>query len=184
MILGISQRELLIAVIVQSETPAISQAAHSKSVWNTKSSGTYQPIMSNPIISMLISKRHVIWWVCPILWYSQLLPSNQSTCFLWLSWHSFLPIFFILAFEGLATPGPTLRASITARSVTHCLSACILYPLICPTPGLLPITPTTSSYLHWSYLHWSSKKVWLWSLQSSSLHHIAALGSILFFIHK
>ena len=66
----------------------------------------------------------------------------------------------------------------------HCLSACILYPLICPTPGLLPITPTTSSYLHWSYLHWSSKKVWLWSLQSSSLHHKAALGSILFFIHK
>ena len=105
MILGISQRELLIAVIVQSEMPAISQAAHSKSVWNTKSSGTYQPIMSNPVISTLISKRHVIWWVCPILWYSQLLPSNQSTCFLWLSWHSFLPIFFVLAFEGLATPG-------------------------------------------------------------------------------
>ena len=105
MILGISQRKLLIAVIVQSETPAISQAAHSKSIWNTKSSGIYQPIMSDPVISTLISKQHVIWWVCPILQYSQPLPSNWSTCFLQLSWHFALPIFFVLAFEGLATPG-------------------------------------------------------------------------------
>ena len=104
-ILGISQCKLLIAIIVQSEMPALSKAAHSKSIWNTKSSGTYQPIMSNPIISMLIFKQHVIWWVCPILWYSWLSPSDRSTCFLWLSWHSFLPIFFILAFEDLATPG-------------------------------------------------------------------------------
>ena len=60
MILGISQRKLLIAIIVQSETPAISQAAHCKSDVKYKSSGTYQPIMSDLIISMLISKRHVI----------------------------------------------------------------------------------------------------------------------------
>ena len=60
MILGISQHKLLIAVIVQSEMPAISQVAHSKSDVKYKSSGTYQPIMSNPIISMLISKRHMI----------------------------------------------------------------------------------------------------------------------------
>ena len=105
MILGIGQHKLLIAIIIQSETPAISQAAHSKSISNTKSNGTYQPIMSNPVISMLISKRHVIWWVRPILQYSRPLPSDQSMCFLWLSWHSFLPIFFVLAFEGLATLG-------------------------------------------------------------------------------
>ena len=105
MILGISQRKLKIAVIVQSEMPAISQAAHSKSDMKYKSSGTYQPIMSNPVISTLISKRHVIWWVCPILRYSRPSPSNRSTFFLWLSWHSFLPIFFVLASEGLATPG-------------------------------------------------------------------------------
>ena len=60
------------AVIVQSETPALSKVAHSKSIWNKKSSGTYQPIMSNPAISMLISKQHVIWWVCPICQYSHL----------------------------------------------------------------------------------------------------------------
>ena len=68
-----------------------------------KSSGTYQPIMSNPTISTLISKRHVIWWVRPILQYSWPLPSDRSTCFLRLSRHSFLPIFFVLTFEGLAT---------------------------------------------------------------------------------
>ena len=31
MILGISQRKLLIAIIIQSETPALSKAAHSES---------------------------------------------------------------------------------------------------------------------------------------------------------
>ena len=108
-ILGISQCKLLIAIIVQSEMPALSKAAHSKSIWNTKSSGTYQPIMSNPVISTLISKRHVIWWVHSILQYSRLSPSDQSTCFLW---HSSLPIFFILSFEGLATLGwPCRQAS-------------------------------------------------------------------------
>ena len=61
--------------------------------------------MSNPIISTLISKRHVIWWVCPILQYSQPLPSDRSTYFLQLSLRSALPIFFVLASEGLATPG-------------------------------------------------------------------------------
>ena len=148
MILGISQRELLIAVIVQSETPAISQVAHSKSVWNTKSSGTYQPIMSNPIISTLISKRHVIWWVCPILWYSQLLPSNQSTCFLRLSWHSFLPIFFVLAFEGLATPGqPCGQASRPDPWHTVCLLAFFIHSFVqhlgyYPSPLLHPPTFT------------------------------------------
>ena len=85
--------------------PAISQVAHSKSIWNTRSSGTYQPIMSNPIISTLVSKWHVIWWVCPILWYSQPLPSDRSTCFLQLSWRSALPIFFVLTSEDLATLG-------------------------------------------------------------------------------
>ena len=92
--------------------PAISQAAHSKSIWNTKSSGTYQPIMSNPVISMPTSKQHVIWWVLPILRYSRPSPSNRSTCFLWLSQCSFLPIFFVLASEGLATLGqPCGKAS-------------------------------------------------------------------------
>ena len=85
--------------------PAISQAAHSKSDMKYKSSGTYQPIMSNPAISVLISKRHVIWWVRPILRYSRPLPSDRSTCFLRLSWLSSLPIFFVLVSEGLATPG-------------------------------------------------------------------------------
>ena len=70
-----------------------------------KSSGTYQPIMSNPVISTLISKRHVIWWVRPILRYSRPLPSDQSTCFLRLYRHFFPPIFFALVSEGLATPG-------------------------------------------------------------------------------
>ena len=61
--------------------------------------------MSNPAISTLISKRHVIWWVRPILQDSRPLPSDRSTCFLKLSQHSFLPIFFVLAFGDLATPG-------------------------------------------------------------------------------
>ena len=61
--------------------------------------------MSNPAISTLISKRHVIWWVRPILQYSRPLPSDRSTYFLWLSRHSFLPIFFVLAFEDLVTLG-------------------------------------------------------------------------------
>ena len=94
--------------------PAISQAAHSKSISNKKSSGTYQPIMSNPAISTLISKWHMIWWVHPILWYSRLLPSNRSMFFLRLSRHSALPIFFVLAFEDLATLGrPCRQASWT-----------------------------------------------------------------------
>ena len=109
MTLGISQHKLLIAVVVQSETPALSTAAHSKSIWNKKSSGTYQPIMSDPAIHTLISKWHVIWWVRPILWYSQPLPSNWSMFFLRLPWLSLLPIFFFLTSEGLATPGQPCR---------------------------------------------------------------------------
>ena len=109
MILGISQHKLLIAVIVQSETPALSKVVHSESIWNIKSSGTYQPIMSDPTISTLISKWHVIWWVCPILQCSQPPPSDWSTCFLQLPWLSSLPIFFILTFEGLATLGQPCR---------------------------------------------------------------------------
>ena len=85
--------------------PALSKVAHSESIWNKKSSGTYQPIMSDPAISMLISKWNMIWWVCSILQYSQPSPSNWSTCFLQLPWLSSLPIFFVLASEGLATLG-------------------------------------------------------------------------------
>ena len=61
--------------------------------------------MSNPVISMLISKQHVIWWVRPNLQYSWPTPSDQSTCFLRLFRQSSLPIFFILTFEDLATLG-------------------------------------------------------------------------------
>ena len=98
MIPGISQRKLLIAVIIQSEMPAVSKAAHSESIWNTKSSGTYQPIISDPVISTLISKQHVIWWVHSILRYSRPPLPDRSMCFLQLSRRSSLLIFFDLAF--------------------------------------------------------------------------------------
>ena len=58
-----------------------------------------------------------------------------------------------------------------------CLSACIFHSFICPMPGLLPVTPTTSSsYLRWPCLCCSSEKVWLQPLQSSSLYCIVDLG--------
>ena len=61
--------------------------------------------MSVHVISLLISKRHMTWWVCPILEYSRLLPSDRSMCFLWLLQCFLLLVFFIPAFEGLETPG-------------------------------------------------------------------------------
>ena len=144
MILGISQRKLLIAVIIQSETPALSKVAHNKSIWNTKSSGTYRPIMSNPVISTLISKWHVIWWVHPILWYSRPLPSNRSMCFLQLPWLSSLPIFFVLTSEGLATLGqPCGKESRVDPWQWSCVWTIFLFPLI-----------HFSSTTFWNLLQW------------------------------
>ena len=63
-----------------------------------------------------------------------------------------------------------------------CVAPCIFHSLICPTPGLLPITSiTSSSYLHWSCLHWSLEKGWLWTLQSPPYHHVVTLGPL--FLH-
>ena len=69
----------------------------------SKSSGT----TANHVRScyQLISKWHMTWWVCPILEYSQPLPSDRSMCFLWLLQCFLLLVFFIPAFEGLETPG-------------------------------------------------------------------------------
>ena len=103
--------------------------------------------MSNPVISTLISKRHVIWWVRSILQYSRPLPSNWSTCFLRLSQHSFLPIFFVLAFEGLATPGQPCgqvsRADPWQKRKTNNRRSHIPFMRVmpwlhaCPPPGIL-----------------------------------------------
>ena len=124
--------------------PAISQAAHSESDIKYKSSGTYQPIMSNPVISTLISKRHVIWWVCPILRYSRPLPSDRSTCFLRLSRHSSLPIFAALVFEGLATPGwPCGQASRTEP--WHCGPASWMDLWHCQPPERRTDSPPSGS---------------------------------------
>ena len=83
-------------------------------MWNTSPVALISQSCPIPLSACLSSKRHVIWWVRPILQYSRPLPSDRSTCFLRLSWHSFPPIFFVLAFEDLVTPGrPCGQASQT-----------------------------------------------------------------------
>ena len=128
--------------------------------------------MSNPAISTLISKWHVIWWVCPILWYSQPIPSDRSTYFLRLFRHSFLPIFFGLASEGLATLGwPCGQVSWPKPwhglwGVTYVADTCLLTI----HPGGSHMTPPVFCWLdHITTHRWLPPSMLLW-LSTRSLY--------------
>jgi hypothetical protein len=108
------------------------------------------------------------------------LGSGGTRCYCALGW--FRPL-ELGPFLGRAEHGNQQAFGVRLPQV-HCLSARFLHSFICQTPGLLSVSPTSSSHLRRSYLYRAPKEVRQWALQSSPLRCVDTCGPRMYSVFK